>query len=149
MATEPKTAASAWALFWQIFQADKKRRWSLISELGLTPVQGMALSSLDEDDPPTMSQLGSTIMCDSSTLTGVVDRLEALGLVERRAAAHDRRAKCVALTPAGCDLQTRLRERMLPPPPHLEHLTADEAAQLHDLLEVAIERHAQRGASDA
>lgn len=149
MATEPKTAASAWGLIWQILQADKKRRWGAISELGLTPVQAMALTSLEPHDPPTMSQLGSMIMCDSSTLTGVVDRLEAVGLVERRPAAHDRRAKCVALTPAGVDLQARLRERMSPPPPHLEHLTAEEAAQLHDLLAVAVERHAQHGTSDA
>ena len=142
MATEPKTATSAWALIWEIFQSDKKRRWGLLAELGLTPVQGMALSSLDADDPPTMSHLGGQIMCDSSTLTGVVDRLEALGYVERRAAPNHRRARCVALTDEGRALQARLRERMSPPPPQLEHLTADEAAQLHDLLATAIERHA-------
>ncbi len=142
MATEPKTATSAWALVWDIFQSDKKRRWGLLAELGLTPVQGMALSSLDADDPPTMSHLGGQIMCDSSTLTGVVDRLEALGYVERRPAPNDRRARCVALTDKGRALQAELRARMSPPPPQLEHLTADEAAQLHDLLATAIARHA-------
>jgi len=142
MATEPKTAASAWALFWQIFQADKRRRWGRLADLGLTPVQAMAVASIDADDPPTMSQLAGTIICDSSTLTGVVDRLEALDLVERRPAAHDRRAKCVGLTAAGEQLQRRLRTQMAAPPPQLEHLTAEEAEQLHDLLAAAVARHA-------
>ncbi|MBJ7331903.1 MAG: winged helix-turn-helix transcriptional regulator [Solirubrobacteraceae bacterium] len=142
MATEEKTAAAAWSLVWQIFQSDKPRRWGLLAEHGLTPVQGMALSSLDADDPPTMSQLSGLIMCDSSTLTGVVDRLEAVGIVERRPAPNDRRARCVALTEHGREVQARLRAAMAPPPPVLEHLTSEEAAQLYDLLATALEREA-------
>lgn len=142
MAPPDKNAASAWSLVWQIFQADKPRRWGRLSELGLTPMQGMALSSLDASDPPTMSHLGGQIMCDSSTLTGVVDRLEALELVERRPSPQDRRVRCVALTDAGVALQRRLHEAMSPPPAHLEHLTAAEAERLHELLAAAIERHA-------
>jgi DNA-binding MarR family transcriptional regulator len=142
MATEERTAATAWALVWQIFHADKTRRWGILADLGLTPVQGMALGALDADDPPTMSELGTRMICDRSTLTGVVDRLEALGIVERRPAPRDRRARCVALTEAGVELQRRLRAAMSPPPPQLEHLTAEEAGQLHDLLAAAVQRHA-------
>lgn len=142
MATQERSAATAWGLVWRIFQEDKPRRWGLLSDLGLTPVQGMALGALSADEPPTMSELGAQVVCDRSTLTGVVDRLEALGYVERRPAPKDRRARCVALTPEGEVLQARLRAAMAPPPPPLEHLTADEAAQLHDLLAAAVERHA-------
>jgi DNA-binding MarR family transcriptional regulator len=136
-----RTAETAWALVWQIFQADKSRRWALIAEMGLTPVQGMAMAALDADHPPTMSELAAATYCDNSSLTGVVDRLEALGYVERVPAPNDRRARCVALTERGVAFQQRFREVMRPPPPQLARLTAEEAAQLHDLLATAIERH--------
>lgn len=136
-----RSAEAAWALIWKIFQADKQRRWGMIAELGLTPAQGMAIGSLDPDDPPTMSALAQNMHCDNSTLTGVVDRLEAMGYVERVPAPQDRRARCVALTPAGVAFQQRFLETMRPAPPQLSHLTAAEAAQLEHLLAVAIDRH--------
>ena len=40
-----------------------------------------------------MSALAHALHCDNSNVTGIVDRLEAAGLVERRAAEHDRRVK--------------------------------------------------------
>src|SRR5215210_3779935 len=71
-----RTAEAAWALVWQIFQADKARRWGLIAEMGLTPMQGMVMAALDAEHPPTMSELAAATYCDNSSLTGVVDRLE-------------------------------------------------------------------------
>ena len=45
--TVPSTAArEAWALFWRIFTADKPRRMALLNELGLAPMQSMALMQL-------------------------------------------------------------------------------------------------------
>jgi DNA-binding MarR family transcriptional regulator len=140
-AARERTAETAWTLVWQIFQADKARRWGLLAELGLTPVQGMVMNALDAEHPPTMSELAAATYCDNSSLTGVVDRLEALGYVERVPAPNDRRARCVALTPHGAAFQQRFREVMRPPPPQLARLTAEEAGQLHDLLATAIERH--------
>ena len=136
-----RTAETAWALVWQIFQADKARRWGLIAEMGLTPMQGMVMAALDAEHPPTMSELAAATYCDNSSLTGVVDRLEALGHVERVPAPNDRRARCVALTSRGAAFQQRFREVMRPPPPQLAELTAEEAAQLHDILASAVQRH--------
>ncbi|WP_205697092.1 MarR family winged helix-turn-helix transcriptional regulator [Conexibacter sp. SYSU D00693] len=147
-ATQP-TAEDAWALVWQVFQADKSRRWKIISDFGLTPMQGMALGVLDAERPPTMSELAAHMHCDNSSLTGVVDRLEAIGVAERVPAPGDRRARCVALTAKGRELQARFREAMRPAPPHLQHLTADEAAQLHGLLRLAVDRHAAASGEDA
>jgi DNA-binding MarR family transcriptional regulator len=138
---DERTAETAWALVWQIFQADKARRWGLIAEMGLTPMQGMVMAALDAENPPTMSELAAATYCDNSSLTGVIDRLEALGHVERVPAPNDRRARCVALTPRGAAFQQHFREAMRPPPPQLAHLTGREAAQLHDLLAKAIQRH--------
>ena len=52
-----------------------------------------------------MSALAGPLMCDNSNVTGIVDRLEALGLVERRPAERDRRVKAVALTEQGIALR--------------------------------------------
>ena len=144
-AASGRTAETAWALVWQIFQSDKARRWGLIAEMGLTPMQGMVIAALDAEHPPTMSELAAATYCDNSSLTGVVDRLEALRYVERVPALNDRRARCVALTAHGASFQGRFREAMRPAPPQLAQLTADEAAQLHDLLAKAIERHGAAG----
>ena len=140
-AASERTAESAWALVWQIFQADKARRWSLIAEMGLTPMQGMVMDALGAEHAPTMSELAAATYCDNSSLTGVVDRLETLHYVERVPAPNDRRARCVALTAQGAAFQERFREVMKPAPPQLARLTAQEAAQLHDLLATAVERH--------
>ena len=102
MSTSPtvsSTAATeAWALFWRIFTADKPRRMLTLNQIGLAPMQSMALTQLDPGEPMPMSALASLLMCDNSNVTGIVDRLEALGLVERSPAKHDRRVKAVALT---------------------------------------------------
>ena len=64
-------------------------------------MQAMALTSLEPGEPIPMSALAGLLMCDNSNVTGIVDRLEALGLVERQPAERDRRVKAVALTEQG------------------------------------------------
>ena len=39
-------AREAWGLFWRIFMEDKRRRWAILSEMGLSPQQSMAISTL-------------------------------------------------------------------------------------------------------
>lgn len=51
--------------------------------------------------PSPMRRLAVQMNCEASNLTGLVDRLEARGLVERQPNPDDRRVKCVALTEAG------------------------------------------------
>ena len=94
-------AREAWAMFWRIFTADKPRRMSTLNELGLAPMQSMALMQLRAGEPMTMSAMAHALMCDNSNVTGIVDRLEAQGLVERRPAEHDRRVKTLVITDKG------------------------------------------------
>jgi DNA-binding MarR family transcriptional regulator len=53
------------------------------------------------DRRPTMNELARFLDLDKSSVTGLVDRAERRGLVERRSVPGDRRAVSVALTPAG------------------------------------------------
>jgi DNA-binding MarR family transcriptional regulator len=66
----------------------------------LTPTQAQMLCLL-RDEPRGMAELVRTLGVERSSLTGLVDRAERSGLVERRPDPADRRAVRVALTPAG------------------------------------------------
>src|SRR5689334_6075216 len=66
---------------------------------GLTAAQTRALALLTR--PLSMRTLAERLYCDASNVTGIVDRLETRGLVERRPDERDRRIKNVATTDAG------------------------------------------------
>jgi len=69
------------------------------------------LLALHEYGPLPSSQIAKTIMVDSSTVTGIIDRLEQKGLVERSRTSPDRRVIIVSLTEKGEELATNA-----PPP---------------------------------
>jgi DNA-binding MarR family transcriptional regulator len=127
-------AREAWALFWQLFLEDKPRRMAVISELGLSWQQSMALARLAPDEPMTMSALADAMQCDNSNVTGIVDRLETAGLAERRAAPHDRRVKTVALTERGAEVREEVMRRVGRPPARLAALSDEDATALRDIL---------------
>jgi len=81
-----------------------------------------------------MHELASLLACDSSNVTGLVDRLEARGLVARQPSPDDRRVKRVVLTPGGRELREQMLRRVGRPPEGLERLSVDEQRQLRDLL---------------
>lgn len=53
----------------------------------------------------TPSQIASTVGLDSSTVTGILDRLEQKNLLKRTQDTHDRRVLRVSLTPDGVTLR--------------------------------------------
>ncbi len=81
----------------------------LLEPLGLTYPQYLAMLVLWERDGLTVSELGERLRLDSGTLTPLLKRLEASGLVERNRAVEDERRVHVALTPAGRKLKARAR----------------------------------------
>ncbi len=79
----------------------------LLEELGLTYPQYLVLLALWEDDSSTVGNLGRRLHLDSGTLSPLIKRLEAAGLVVRHRASTDERRVEVALTPAGRALEDR------------------------------------------
>lgn len=67
---------------------------------GMTPVQARMLGIL-RDREPLMSELGARLGLDKSSISGLVDRAEKRGLVERTRSSEDGRAVHVRLTPEG------------------------------------------------
>ncbi len=127
-------AHEAWSLMGGIFM-DNRRTWGQrLGELGLAPMQAFALRSLDPETPMAMSTLADALHCDNSNITGIADRLEAAGLVERRAGERDRRVKTLALTPRGAEVREAVIAIMSAPPPPIAGLSREDARALRDIL---------------
>lgn len=78
----------------------------------VTPVQYAILKVLWDTDGQSGVELGTRLVIDSATTTGIIDRLEASGLVERRADGQDRRVQRVFLTRRGRALRAPLDAAM-------------------------------------
>lgn len=74
---------------------------------GLTGQQAILLRALDQPRP--MRAVAAHLKCDPSNVTGLIDRIEARGLVERTPDPADRRVRLLALTSGG----RRVREVLL------------------------------------
>src|SRR5258707_2800356 len=110
MATAERTdrqsaAQEAWSLLRQLLTGERRRFLAVASEHDLHPGQAGALLRMEPDTPVPMHELATMLACDNSNVTGIVDRLEARGLVARRPYAQDRRVKHVVLTPLGLELR--------------------------------------------
>ncbi len=140
MATRARTdpATEAWTLLIKLMWSQRGRLAAWAGEEGLSPMQVHALRHLDPERPVAMSELAESLVCDASNVTGIVDRLESHGLVERRSTPEDRRVKRLFLTEAGELTRGRLLGRMHAPPPELRALTPAEQRQLRDLLRRAL-----------
>jgi DNA-binding MarR family transcriptional regulator len=130
------TAGEAWALIARmLFVEGKPRIPAIAAEFDLSPPQAITLRLLGE--PRTMSELAMAMHCDNSNLTGIVDRLEERGLVERTPADYDRRVKLIAATDEGRRLASELTRRMAEAPEPLQRLSAADQRTLRDILKRA------------
>jgi MarR family transcriptional regulator, lower aerobic nicotinate degradation pathway regulator len=71
------------------------------ANFGITPVQFAALNAVVQQPGVDQRTLAKTIGFDTSTIGGVVDRLEARGLMQRNASTSDRRVRLLTITAAG------------------------------------------------
>ncbi|MFF4869443.1 MarR family winged helix-turn-helix transcriptional regulator [Streptomyces sp. NPDC003444] len=99
----------------------------------LTGAQARVLGLLSLEPLP-MRRIAQKLKCEPSNITGIVDRLEARGLVERRPAPDDRRVKLAVPTEEGRAVARRLRESLDFAREPLGELTEVERALLRDLL---------------
>lgn len=79
----------------------------LLRELDLTYPQYLVMLVLWERDELTVSDIGGRLFLDSATLTPLLKRLEAAGLLRRIRATSDERQVIVSLTDAGQALRAR------------------------------------------
>jgi DNA-binding MarR family transcriptional regulator len=111
---------------------DNQRR-RRVSDLGLSFGKMRALRRI-AGRPMSMRELAGLLGVDPPNLTTVVDDLERLGLVERRAHPTDRRIKLVAATAAGATLAQQAEEILRQPPAGLAELPDDDLETLARIL---------------
>ncbi|UNS96883.1 MarR family transcriptional regulator [Streptomyces tubbatahanensis] len=99
----------------------------------LTGAQARVLTLLARGATP-MRRLARQLKCEPSNVTGIVDRLETRGLVERRPDPADRRVKLAAATDEGLATAARLRGELGFAGKPLKGLTPVERTLLRDLL---------------
>ncbi|MBM3270369.1 MAG: MarR family transcriptional regulator [Candidatus Sericytochromatia bacterium] len=117
-------------------QAAEREMSRFVADLGLTPSQFDVLATLGDTAGLPFKVLSARSLITGGTLTPVLDRLEAKGLVDRCKDASDQRKVIVKLTPAG---QALYRQAFLPFVDHMRARTSAlapaEQAQLVALLE--------------
>ena len=108
-----------------------------LAPLGLRPNHYGALALLKNHQPTSQQTLAAGLGVDRSMIVGIVDHLEALGAVERRADPIDRRRHALHLTATGrklikqCDtIAKRVQEKRLAP------LTPQQRETLLSLLSI-------------
>jgi len=136
MCAKPKGphVCEAWQLLVQFSFTQRASLPAMAAELELSPAQCHLLNLIEPDSPMPMGQLAGALACDASNVTGLVDRLESRGLIERRPSAGDRRVKVLSLTPLGARLRAALLARMTAPPANLARLSPEEQRALVKLL---------------
>jgi DNA-binding MarR family transcriptional regulator len=79
----------------------------VLEPLGLTHPQYLVMLALWQQEPRSVKELGAVLQLEPATLSPLLKRLEASGLVDRRRSAVDERRLDVSLTPDGRALRSR------------------------------------------
>jgi MarR family transcriptional regulator, organic hydroperoxide resistance regulator len=127
-----------WELLFDLLMAERARFPAIAAEFDLSPTQVHVLRLLEPGKAVPMGRLAGGLGCDASNITGVVDRLEARGLVQRQAAERDRRVKVLVVTERGLDLRRRLLMRMSEPPEPIRRLSPADQRALAKILRRAL-----------
>jgi DNA-binding MarR family transcriptional regulator len=135
-------------VFFELLMRHKAQFAEEVAELGLSPIQARVILCIDPEAPCTMSQVAQELGCGPSNITGLIDKLEARGLVERRARADDRRIKSLAMTRRGGALRRRLTEQLAQPSPWMRALSPEDQQQLVQILRRALELAAVASADE-
>jgi DNA-binding MarR family transcriptional regulator len=131
-------ACEAWELLFDLLMRQRTRLPQVAAEFELSEAQCDTLRLVEPGAGLPMRRLVEGLGCDASNVTGIVDRLEARGLVERTACRHDRRVRMVRLTPRGADIRARIVARISEPPEPIAGLPADDLVALCAILRRAL-----------
>ncbi|MCG3115459.1 MAG: MarR family transcriptional regulator [Candidatus Manganitrophus sp. SA1] len=122
--------------FRRIFKAIHQYSEEVLKEFGVTGPQLWLLKTLREEGGTSVGELSEKMYLHISTVSGIIDRLEAKGYVVRKREAPDRRVVTVHLTAAGKRIVDRAPEpsqgKLLY---SLQTLSEKEVLEMHDALQ--------------
>jgi DNA-binding MarR family transcriptional regulator len=118
-----------------VFRSYVRTADALVSDLPGGPRGFQVLAAAAQELPVGQGALAQRLGIDRTVMTYLVDDLESAGLVERRAAANDRRNKQIVATAHGSTTWTRLRTRLERAEDHLlAPLAPGDRARFRELL---------------
>jgi MarR family transcriptional regulator, 2-MHQ and catechol-resistance regulon repressor len=119
------------------YQAFERYSAPHIKAMGLTMTQFDVIATLGNQPPMTCKELGEKTLVTKGTLTGVLERLEVKGIVERKINPEDGRSQKIGLTQSGQMIFAKIF------PEHLEYLdqafkklSTDQLKQVEDSLNI-------------
>ncbi|MCH7612215.1 MAG: MarR family transcriptional regulator [Candidatus Marinimicrobia bacterium] len=114
----------------------KKMLDAKLSEFNVTSSQATILNTLNSNDGQSLSDIGKNIHLDKPAITGLADRMEHDGLVERRRTSSDRRIIQLFLTEKGGKLFKKIEKIIVEVDQELvKTLTDQEIKTLHKMLQ--------------
>jgi MarR family 2-MHQ and catechol resistance regulon transcriptional repressor len=102
------TSLKLWIVLTRAYESVARNAADDVAKHGLTIPEFGILEVLYHKGPVLLGEVQRRVLVSSGGTTFLVDRLASKGLVERRSCETDRRARYVALTPAGAQLITRI-----------------------------------------
>jgi MarR family 2-MHQ and catechol resistance regulon transcriptional repressor len=114
------------------YQAFESFSTKHVKELGLTATQFDVIATLGNQPPMTCKELGEKTLILKGTMTGVLERLETRGLIEKIPNADDGRSYKIGLTESGDSLFKKVF------PKHLRYLEQAFEKLSHKDLELAV-----------
>ena len=126
-------------LLFQHFQAEHRNWSAACHEFGLTLSQAHLMRRLTPTTPVKMNGLADALDCDASNITGLVDKLEIRGLIERQPGRGDRRVKMIALTRKGIKFRAKLLERLSQPSAAITCLSLSDKRTLRRIVKQMLE----------
>lgn len=110
-----------------------KKYRPLLEPLGLTYTQYIAMMVMWEKKSVTVGQLGEKLCLDTGTLTPMLKKMQASGLVERKRSQTDERSVIVTITERGEELKSKAADVPLKMA-QCVHLDPDDAIKLLEIL---------------
>jgi DNA-binding MarR family transcriptional regulator len=117
-----------------LLNRSKAASLAVADEHGMTPMQLFVLYSINMRGEVAMGQLATSLHCDASNVTGLIDRLVVQKLVIRQESPQDRRTKTLSLTPKGKRMLEMLMEA-LPSKLGCDKLSAADCRALHTIIQ--------------
>ena len=84
-------------LFREVMHLFKQSMSKVFDDIGITAPQGMVIGILSKEKTLKITELSSKLSLSNSTISGIVDRLEKQGMVERKRSEQDKRVVYVSI----------------------------------------------------